>query len=347
MSQKMYLYKFGRTGYYYIQYYVNGLKRQKSTKCKRKGDALIYYRQFKVESLKQRTECISLKQFKEEYKKFSAGYHTPHTQSAVTDAFRWFEILISNRALNSISVRDIDQFITHLRVHTSLHTARKHYITLAAAFQKAVEWGYLETNPWRKVKRPKPPQTDAPFITVEEFQKVLDNIPNFEVRSIVTVAFHTGMRRGEIIAMRWSSIDLDNRIITVRNTETFTTKTKKQRAIPINDACYSALVEQRTHYPDGDMVFRVLPDMVQHQFKRACKAVFGDDTKLHFHSLRHSFCSNLVRNGADIKVVQSLAGHSSLTVTEKYTHHVRADAINAVRLLEYPLGPKNDISRTI
>jgi len=72
----------------------------------------------------------------------------------------------------------------------------------------------------------------------------------------------------------------------------------------------------------------------------AVRAVFGKDTKLHFHSLRHSFCSNLIRNGADIKVVQSLAGHSSLVVTEKYTHYVRSDAVKAVHLLESvnPLG---------
>ena len=76
MSNKMYLYKFGRTGYYYIQYYVNGLKRQVTTKCKRKGDALVFYRNFKVESLQKHNEQISLKQFKEEYQKFSEGFHT-------------------------------------------------------------------------------------------------------------------------------------------------------------------------------------------------------------------------------------------------------------------------------
>lgn len=330
----MYLYKFGRTGYYYIQYYVNGLKRQITTKCKRKGEALVFYRNFKAESLQKNTEQISLKQFKEEYQKFSEGFHTPSSQSAVVDGFRWFEKIISNRALGSITVRDIDQFVTHLRVHTSIHTARKHYITLAAAFQKAVEWGYLENNLWRKVRKPKPPQTDAPFISMDEFKSVLTNIPCDEVRNIVTVAFHTGMRRGEVVALRWSSVDFENRMLTVRNTDTFTTKSKKQRVIPMNNDCWTALQEQWKIRSREVLVFSALPDMVQHQFKRAVRAVYGDDTKLHFHSLRHSFCSNLVRNGADIKVVQSLAGHSSLVVTERYTHCLGSDAVKAVDLLE-------------
>jgi integrase len=333
MSQKMYLYRFGRTGYYYIQYYVNGLKRQISTKCKRKGDALIVYRNFQIESLQKRTEQISLKQFNEEYKRFSEGYHTPSTQSAVADAFRWFEKIISNRTLEAITIRDIDQFITHLRIHISLHTARKHYITLAAAFQKAVEWGYVRENLWRRVKRPKPPRVDAPFITLNDVEKVLNNIPHPETRTIVIIAFYTGMRRGEIMAMRWSSVDFERRLITVRNTETFTTKSKKQRTIPMNDECYDALRGQWNNRKDEVMIFTVLPDMVQHQFKRACGEVFGRETKLHFHSLRHSFCSNLIRRGADIRVVQALAGHSSLVVTEKYTHCLGADAINAVHLL--------------
>lgn len=333
MSQKMYLYKFGRTGFYYIQYYVNGLKRQKSTKCKRKGDALIFYRQFRIESLQKKTEQISLKQFKEEYKRFSEGYHSLSTQSAVVDAFRWFEKIISNRSMASITLRDIDQFVTHLRVNVSLHSARKHYITMAAAFQKAVEWGYLSENLWRKVKRPRPPQTDAPFMTIDEFKKVLEKIPSTEARNIATVAFHTGMRRGEVVALRWSALDFDNRIITVQNTDTFTTKNRKQRVIPMNDDCFNALQDQSKNRTEDVSVFKVLPDMVQHQFKRAVVAVFGEETKLHFHSLRHSFCSNLIRNGADIKVVQSLAGHSSLVVTEKYTHYLRSDAVKAVNLL--------------
>jgi len=334
MASNFSLFRQSRSGNYFIQWTENGITRQRSTRCKLKRDAMQVFREFKVEALNKKNERISLKQFKEEYKKFSEGFHTPSTQSAVTDAFRWFELQVSNRSLDSITVRDIDQFITHLRINTSLHTARKHYITMAAAFQKAVEWGYLNENLWRKVKRPKPPQVDAPFITVEDFQKVLDKIPNAEVKNIVTVSFNTGMRRGEVMALRWSSIDFTNRMITVQNTDTFTTKTKKQRSIPMNDECYNALKEQWNNRSEDVLAYRVLPDMVQHQFKRACRNVYGKDTKLHLHSLRHSFCSNLVRKGADIKIVQSLAGHSSLVVTEKYTHYVGSDAIRAVNLLQ-------------
>lgn len=153
------------------------------------------------------------------------------------------------------------------------------------------------------------------------------------MKNIITVAFHTGMRRGEVLSLRWNALQFDERIITVKNTDTFTTKSKKERSIPMNDACYEALLRQKNIRTGDKFVFKMLADTVQHQFKRACCAVFGKETKLHFHSLRHSFCSNLIRNGADIKVVQSLAGHSGIAITEKYTHYLRPDAVKAVQLL--------------
>ncbi|MFA6468209.1 MAG: site-specific integrase [Bacteroidota bacterium] len=327
------LFKNNRSGIYYIQYTKHGVRKQKTTKQRTKSEATIVLQQFLTSHTTVQNSEITVQQFKEEYKKFSQGFHSPATQSAVVDGFRWFEKRISNRTLSSIGLKDLDQFITYLRVHKSVHTARKHYITLAAAFQKAVEWEYLHENLWRKVKKPKPPLIDAPFITLEEFRKVLDAVPSMEVRNIVSVAFNTGMRRGEVMQLRWDSIDFKERMLTVQNTDTFTTKSRKQRSIPMNDSCYEAIQQQRQTQSESIFVFTVLADMVQHQFKRACRAVYGDDTKLHFHSLRHSFCSNLVRNGADIKVVQSLAGHSSIAVTEKYTHYVRSDAVKAVQLL--------------
>ncbi len=327
------IFKNKRSGVYYIQYTEKGIRKQKSTRKQKKDEAYVVLKDFIIRPDRQRPTEITLLLFREEYKKFSEGYHTLSTQSAVVDGFRWFEMIISNRILTSITLRDIDQFITHLKLKTSIHTARKHYITLAAAFQKAVEWGYLTENLWRKVKRPKPPQVDAPFITLDDFKKIVEKICHSETRTIVTVAFNTGMRRGELIGLRWSSIDFTNRLITIQNTDTFTTKNKKQRLIPMNEECLSTLREHWKNRKDEVLVFTVLPDMVQHQFKRACSAVFGKQTKLHFHSLRHSFCSNLIRRGADIRVVQSLAGHSSLVVTEKYTHSLGSDAINAVNLL--------------
>jgi site-specific recombinase XerD len=85
---------------------------------------------------------------------------------------------------------------------------------------------------------------------------------------------------------------------------------------------------------EGERVFpNVEDEFVSKQFKKATRLVLGENTPVHFHSLRHSFCSNLVRAGANIRVVQSLAGHSSIITTEKYLHNVTSDARNAVELL--------------
>lgn len=334
MAEGLSLFKSGRTGFYYIQWSENGVRHQKSTRCKIKVDALIEFRKFNHTSSPRVDFTLSWKEFRKEYEQFSKGFHSSSTTRTVIDGFNSLErYLGKSKGLKEISVRDADQYISYLKSKRSVHTARKHYITLSAAFNKAVEWSYLESNCWHKVKKPKAPQTDAPFIPLDQFQKVLDAIPNEEVRSIVIVAFHTGMRRGEVMSLRWTAIDFNDRIINVQNSETFTTKSKKQRTIPMNDQCFNAFQQLLCAQSGSIFVFQVLADFVQHQFKTAVRSVFGKETKLHFHSLRHSFCSNLVRNGADIKVVQSLAGHSSIAVTEKYTHYLRSDTVKAVQLL--------------
>ncbi len=344
MAKSLSLFKVGRTGYFYIQWTENGIKKQMSTRCKKKAEALLVLREFKGKTVNRHEESITWKAYRKEYEGFSKGYHTASSHRTVVDGFNSFEKFIGHKAIDLISVREMDQYITHLKTKISIQTARKHYITLAAAFQKAVEWGYLENNYWRKVKKPTTPQIGAPFITMDDFMTVCSAVHHPEVRTIATVAFHTGMRRGEIMCLRWSSIDFENRTIKIQNTDTFTTKSKKQRIVPMNGECYAALMEQQHRQTNEVMVFSVQPDLVQHQFKRACRLIFGNATNLHFHSLRHSFCSNLVRQGADIKVVQALAGHSSIEITEKYTHYLRSDAVKAVDLL---MSKEEQTTRTI
>jgi integrase len=333
MSANISLFKNSRSNIYYIQYWDHGIRKQISTRCHKKADALHAFRDFDGKATRTQNDSITWKAYRKEYEEFSRGYHTASSHRTVIDGFNSFEKIIGQKSIDMITVREMDQYITHLKTKISIQTARKHFITLAAAFQKAVEWGYLENDGWRKVKKPTAPQTDAPFITMDEFRTVCSAVHHPEVRTIATVAFHTGMRRGEIMALRWSSIDFENRTIKIQNTDKFTTKSKKQRIVPMNGECYAALMGQQHRQTNEAIIFSVQPDLVQHQFKRACRLIFGNATKLHFHSLRHSFCSNLVRHGADIKVVQSLAGHSSIAITEKYTHYLRSDAVKAVDLL--------------
>ena len=128
---------------------------------------------------------------------------------------------------------------------------------------------------------------------------------------------------------------MDLRTIRIRNKDGFTTKSKKERVIPMNHVVFDILskIERKCTYVFSKSQFRFKPDYVSKQFKKCIKAT-NLNQKIHFHSLRHSFASNLVQKGADIYVVQKLLGHSSISTTQIYSHLNQNNLERAIKLLD-------------
>jgi len=136
------------------------------------------------------------------------------------------------------------------------------------------------------------------------------------------------MRLGELLNMKWNWIDFKQNIITVQCSATFTTKSKKERIIPISPILRSQLSNQLPKVIDlekNTFVFaringiKLNVDFVSKQFKKSVRAA-GLDDKIHFHTLRHSFASLLVQRSVSLYVVKELLGHESLTTTQIYAH---------------------------
>lgn len=116
----------------------------------------------------------------------------------------------------------------------SAYLAYLHFRILKAAFSKAVDWEYIEQNPFKKIKFPRIPKSIPIFITQDEFNIIIYHTKNQLLRNIFTVAFYTGMRLGEIVNMKWNWIDMENETITTKLSLQFNTKSKKERLIPMN-----------------------------------------------------------------------------------------------------------------
>jgi site-specific recombinase XerD len=160
------------------------------------------------------------------------------------------------------------------------------------------------------------------------------------------------MRLDEIVNLKWKNIDLENRVITVGD-DNFTTKGRNQRFIPINEALTSILSQRErkrkiftiNHTDDNrDFVFckvngeKFTGNYFSRKFKKACIAA-GLDSAIHFHSLRHSFASNLVQKGVPLYTIKELLGHSSISTTEIYSHlnmETLREAINKMPPLNLP-----------
>ncbi|MGH2568201.1 MAG: tyrosine-type recombinase/integrase [Bacteroidota bacterium] len=316
-------------GIYYL-FFIDeaGTRRKLSTRCSRKSDALTFLRNFKVSEFERRKKLrrIFLSVFMKEFSDFASGTYTQKTASTYRTAFQEFLRIVGDLPLRSIGIREIERFLSTKKAEASSWTARKYYIALRSAFEKAVQWNYLTENPFRKVPKPKTPEILPAFFTENEFRLFLSTVEDRDFRELCITALLTGVRLGELLALLWSDVDLTRRLILVRNSDSFTTKTGKNRTIPMNDELYRLLRLRKENLRiESEFVFHkakgrpLKPGTVSGRFKKHVRAA-GLNDKLHFHSLRHSFASALVASGVSLFAVQKLLGHTTSKTTEIYSH---------------------------
>lgn len=241
--------------------------------------------------------------------------------------------------IKNISAKEIEAFMKHLMIKVP-KGYRVYYRTLKAVFQKAVDWGYLQENPFSKYKLDKRQVNKPHFITEETLYKIVERLEGkankigcnknkrkslLLIADIIFAGFYTGMRLGELINLRWKNVSLSKRRITVGD-DYFTTKGRKQRVIPICDKLANCL-ERRGALKgmNDEFVFGIsakgtlTKDYVSKTFKQIIRDL-GISEEIKFHSLRHSFASYLAQQGVSPYHLKELMGHSSVTTTEIYAH---------------------------
>jgi integrase len=201
---------------------------------------------------------------------------------------------------------------------------------LGHMLSKAVEWGMRETSPFKKGKRLmfKENNQRLRFLTDVEVEALMKACSP-HLRPIVEVALLTGMRRGELLGLKWEQI---------RNGFIYLTETKsnKARQIPINDRLAEVFKEVRREkqlkspYVFCDSKGRRFFE-VKRSFASACRRAGLEDFR--FHDLRHTFASHLVMNGVGLKAVQELLGHADIKMTMRYAHLSQAHLKEAVAVL--------------
>jgi site-specific recombinase XerD len=326
-------------GIWYLFIEIDGVRKKISTGSTRKPEALEFVRAFKLSEHQKKVavESKTLSQLQKEFLEYSKGVHTLKTTLTFSVAFNEFIRALGDVQINTVDVRAIEQFLAGKTHQASQWSARKYYGSLASAFETAVRWKYLESNPFRLVKKPRAKEVLPFFFTKEQLDTLLESIADSTLRSICIVAAFTGMRLGEIVSLTWRSVDLPGRTITVLNSDIFTTKSKRHRVIPMNDKVHSLFASLATEQMDG-LVFRDQRGKMldQNEVSRDFKAYvrqLGFSEKLHFHSLRHSFCSLLAKKGVSIYTISKLAGHADVRTTQIYAHLSPCEMHDTVNLL--------------
>jgi len=336
---KLYLSKH-KNGYYYIYYNDDNGKRQSiTTKTKIKTEAHKVLSNFdeliKIKNAADPKQ-LTLKQFKWKFLKHSESYHSWKTTLDYKSTFNEMEKHFGNIMLTEFNQRNIEEFIQTKIRKKSLHTGRRHLINIKAMFNKAVAYGFLESNPAKNIKRIKPQERLPMFFTKEEFNKLLEVIDNQDWKNLVEFAVNTGLRQMEILNLHKRQFNMQDRIVILDN-HYHTTKSRKIRNMPMNNKAFD-IVSRRVDNAKGELVFtfngeRILQDNLQDKFRNYVKAA-ELNPKLTFHCLRHTFASWLVQKGVSIYEVSKLLGHADIKTTQIYAHLRSDDLRNAVERLE-------------
>jgi integrase len=212
--------------------------------------------------------------------------------------------------------------------------------TLKAFFNQAIKWELLDKSPFKNIKLLKIPERSPGFLTKEDFLVLLNNITQEWLRSIVIFAVNTGMRRSEIVNLKWENVDLERNTILVANSESFKTKSGRQRIIPINLLAKRILItrERISPYVFVNYKGQKMYDNYLGQCFRKSVRNAKLEAKISFHSLRHTFASWLVQSGVGIYEVQKLLGHSSISVTQVYAHLSENELHSAVDRIQISLN---------
>ncbi len=224
-------------------------------------------------------------------------------------------------------------------------------ITLNGIFETAIDNGICDTNPVRKTSLPKKEQKEILIFTPAEMKAIVDFLPKHKYGPYIALLIYSGLRVGELLALTWPDIDIENKIITVRRSLKHTahgtevgkdTKGKKVRVIPFDDTLKGFLdrIPQTSEfvvsYKDSHHHTHSSFDTVYHQFFTDLNA---DKEKkvpvLSPHKCRHTFATYMLRNGADIISVQSMLGHAQINTTTQYTHVDIDDLKRNVNKLKY------------
>jgi integrase len=277
-----------------------------------------------------------------------------------------FDTIMAQR-LDAITGRDLEQIRTYwMQAGNKASTVNRKMGSISGVFSRAVEWEYISTNPLAKVKQLKvDTMGQVRYLTADETKRLraaldirqdemrteresankwrsernkelmpsLVTLPFTDhLKPLVLVSLNTGMRRGELFDLKWSAVNLETKMITVRGE---TTKTNDTRHIPMNRETLGILTDWKKQSNESRYVFPSQTGGRLEDIKSAWSKLLERSKIEHFrwHDMRHDFASRLVMAGVPLNTVRDLLGHTDIKMTLRYAHLAPATKAAAVELI--------------
>ena len=271
---------------------------------------------------------------------------SPHTVRSYGSDLEQLSAFLGDPAPAVVTHQDLRRFLGHLIASGTKRSSLARKLSAVRSFYKHLNReGIVTTDPARLVATPKQERRLPAVLTVDDAFRLLagpgDKGDRLRDRAVLETLYSAGIRASELVGIDLADIDRRGRLIRIRG------KGRKERIVPLGVialAAIDAYVDQRQRSPDSSAVFvgpggkRLTARTVQRILETYRKEL-GLQQKASPHTLRHSFATHMLESGADLRAIQELLGHASLSTTQRYTH-VNLDALMEVYDKAHPKARK-------
>ncbi len=253
---------------------------------------------------------------------------SPHTERSYLSDLDQFADFLGKTELAAVDHLKLRDFIAHLMKNGVKKSSISRKLSAIRSFFKYLNReGILEHNPTRLVASPRREKRLPAVLTVDDALRLMQAPGNTNDaaprdRAVLETLYSSGIRASELIGMNREDVDRRERLIRIRG------KGKKERIVPIGSTALQAIetyLNGKKSGADNPAVFtgpsgkRLTARTVQRILEN-CRKELGLAQKASPHTLRHSFATHLLESGADLRAIQELLGHASLSTTQRYTH---------------------------
>lgn len=329
---------------WYCEVSVFGKRKHRACKgCRTRPEALEFAHDLEHElSLIHRgklpdNKIVTIKEMFESYLNYSRANKCPKSYKEDESKVKFFKEFFKCKDKDSISEITPSK-IEGLKIYLvedkklSKATFNRYYSALSKAFNNIIDDKELNVrNPCKSVKKYIEDNEIDRYLTKEEEEKLMQELPDY-LKPIVICALTTGLRKSNILNLRWEAINFEYNFIQVLKQHN---KGHKKIQLPLSEKFKSELekigikesgyvfVSHRTH-----LQYKKINNGFQAALNRARVK------KMRFHDLRHTVGTRLVANGSDLRTVKEYLAHSNIRTTERYMHHTPENMLKAVDILD-------------
>lgn len=260
------------------------------------------------------------------YLKYERAY-SDNTVGAYMNDLNKYEEFLKKDILES-DTEDLEKYLKYIKNLESTTVAHK-ITSIKSYFNYNIKRGVVSVNPADKVSRPKLTKHLPEYLTEEEVGKLLDvevkSPYDYRNKTILELLYSSGIRISELVNIKTPNYDSEECLIRIMG------KGSKERIVPLGDYAVNIMNDYMNNYrplinkKHTDYVFiNNRGDKISRQFifkvikKEALKKGIKKDISP--HTLRHTFATHLLKNGADLRIIQELLGHENISTTQIYTH---------------------------